>query len=141
MSLLLWILISFVSSSVPWSLILGFVFSKSDIRTIGDKNPGGTNTIKLSGIKVGLIAILLDISKSSIYYNLSSFKYSSIESIISFMDDNECKKAEKLIETCTNFKHFNIKNINRRIADYFIEKKSYNIFNNFQWKEDHLIQD
>ena len=47
------------------------------------------------------------------------------------MDDNECKKTEKLIETCTNFKHFNIKNINRRIADYFIEKKSYNIFNNF----------
>ena len=45
MSLLLWILISFVSSSVPWSLILGFVFSKSDIRTIGDKNPGGTNTL------------------------------------------------------------------------------------------------
>ena len=74
---------------------------------------------------------LLDISKSSIYYNLSSFKYSSIESIISFMDDNECKKAEKLIETSTNFKHFNIKKINRRIADYFIEKKSYNIFNNF----------
>ena len=63
---------------------------------------------------------------------MSSFKYSSIESIISFMDDNECKKTEKLIETCTNFKHFNIKNINRRIADYFIEKKSYNIFNNFQ---------
>ena len=75
--------------------------------------------------------VLIDISKSSIYYNLSSFKYSSIESIISFMDDNECKNAEKLIETCTNFKHFNIKNINRRIADYFIEKKSYNIFNNF----------
>ena len=75
--------------------------------------------------------VLLDISKSSIYYNLSSFKFKSIESIISFMDDNECKKAEKLIETCTNFKHFNIKNINRRIADYFIEKKSYNIFNNF----------
>lgn len=75
--------------------------------------------------------VLLDISKSSIYYNLLSFKNSSIESIISFMDDNECKKVEKLIETCTNFKHFNIKNINRRIADYFIEKKSYNIFNNF----------
>ena len=80
MSLLLWILISFVSSSVPWSLILGFVFSKSDIRTIGDKNPGGTNTIKLSGIKVGLIAILLDISKSffpvylAINYGINSYE-------------------------------------------------------------------
>ena len=75
--------------------------------------------------------VLLDISKSSIYYNLSLFKYSSIESIISFMDNDECKRTEKLIEKCTNFKHFNIKNINRRIADYFIEKKTYNIFNNF----------
>ena len=80
MSLLLWILISFVSSSVPWSLILGFVFSRTDIRTIGDKNPGGTNTIKLSGVKVGLIAILLDISKSffpvylAINYGINSYE-------------------------------------------------------------------
>ena len=64
MSLLFWILISFVSASVPWSLILGYIFSNKDIRTVGDKNPGGTNTLKLSGIKVGLMAIFLDISKS-----------------------------------------------------------------------------
>jgi len=64
MSLVFWILISFVSASVPWSLILGYIFSNKDIRTVGDKNPGGTNTLKLSGIKVGLMAIFLDISKS-----------------------------------------------------------------------------
>ena len=66
MSLSLWFLISFFSASIPWSLIIGFVFSKQDIRTIGDKNPGGTNTLKLSGIKVGLLAIALDILKSFI---------------------------------------------------------------------------
>ena len=72
MSLVFWILISFVSASVPWSLILGYIFSKKDIRTVGDKNPGGTNTLKLSGIKVGLMAIFLDISKSffPVYFSL-----------------------------------------------------------------------
>tara|TARA_B100000941_G_scaffold283850_1_gene253855 strand:+ start:401 stop:994 length:594 start_codon:yes stop_codon:yes gene_type:complete len=58
------ILISFISSSIPWSLILGYVFSKKDIREVGDNNPGGTNALKLSGIRVGLMAIFLDISKS-----------------------------------------------------------------------------
>ncbi len=72
MSLVFWILISFVSASVPWSLILGYIFSNKDIRTVGDKNPGGTNTLKLSGIKVGLMAIFLDISKSffPVYFSL-----------------------------------------------------------------------
>ena len=72
MSLVFWILISFVSASVPWSLILGYIFSNKDIRTVGDKNPGGTNTLKLSGIKVGLMAIFLDISKSffTLYFSL-----------------------------------------------------------------------
>ena len=72
MSLVFWIMISFVSASVPWSLILGYIFSNKDIRTVGDKNPGGTNTLKLSGIKVGLMAIFLDISKSffSVYFSL-----------------------------------------------------------------------
>jgi acyl-phosphate glycerol 3-phosphate acyltransferase len=64
MSLSLWFFVSFFSASIPWSLIIGFIFSKQDIRTIGDKNPGGTNTLKLAGIKVGLLAISLDILKS-----------------------------------------------------------------------------
>ena len=59
MSLSLWFFVSFFSASIPWSLIIGFIFSKQDIRTIGDKNPGGTNTLKLAGIKVGLLAISL----------------------------------------------------------------------------------
>ena len=64
MILALWFFVSFFSVSIPWSLIIGFIFSKQDIRTIGDRNPGGTNTLKLAGIKVGLLAISLDILKS-----------------------------------------------------------------------------
>ena len=77
MSLVFWILISFVSASVPWSLILGYIFSNKDIRTVGDKNPGGTNTLKLSGIKVGLMAIFLDISKIVLFLSLLS-KYNQM---------------------------------------------------------------
>jgi alkylation response protein AidB-like acyl-CoA dehydrogenase len=75
--------------------------------------------------------ILLDISKSSIYYNITSFKNSAVESIISFMDESDCIKNKRIIDISTNFRNFNIKEINRKIADYFIEKKSYKIFNNF----------
>ena len=75
--------------------------------------------------------ILIDISKSSIYYNLSSFRNNAIESIICFMEENNQDNTEKLIESAINFKRFNIKNINRNIADYFLEKKNYKIFNNF----------
>ena len=80
MSLVFCILISFVSASVPWSLILGYIFSNKDIRTVGDKNPGGTNTLKLSGIKVGLMAIFLDISKSffPVYFSLFYVSYELI---------------------------------------------------------------
>ena len=47
------------------------------------------------------------------------------------MEENNQDNNEKLIESAINFKRFNIKNINRNIADYFLEKKNYKIFNNF----------
>lgn len=75
--------------------------------------------------------IIHDVSKANIYYNLLSFKNSAMESIISFMGDSDCSKTEQIINTSIKFKNFNIKIINRNIADYFLEKKSYKIFNNF----------
>jgi hypothetical protein len=47
------------------------------------------------------------------------------------MDESDCIKNKRIIDISTNFRNFNIKEINRKIADYFIEKKSYKIFNNF----------
>ena len=71
MSLAFWILISFVSASVPWSLILGYIFSN---RTLGqlEIKIQEEQIYKLSGIKVGLMAIFLDISKSffPVYFSL-----------------------------------------------------------------------
>ena len=75
--------------------------------------------------------ILIDISKSSIYYNLLDFRENSIEALTSFMSEKDTDLSLKLLDNSTSFKRFNIKNLNRKIADYFLSKKSYNLFNNF----------
>tara|TARA_B100001029_G_scaffold153583_1_gene137282 strand:+ start:2724 stop:3317 length:594 start_codon:yes stop_codon:yes gene_type:complete len=64
MNTVYWVILCFFSASIPWSLIVGYLFTNQDIRSVGDNNPGGTNTLKLAGIKLGLLAIFLDIFKS-----------------------------------------------------------------------------
>jgi glycerol-3-phosphate acyltransferase PlsY len=63
MMTLYFVLIGFFCGSIPFALILGKLFAKKDIRTVGDGNPGGTNALKAGGVKVGAPAILLDIVK------------------------------------------------------------------------------
>jgi acyl phosphate:glycerol-3-phosphate acyltransferase len=63
MNMLFWMVVGFISGSIPFSLILGKLFAKKDIRTVGDGNPGGANVIKAGGLKIGIPAILLDILK------------------------------------------------------------------------------
>ncbi len=60
---LLWVLIGFLAGSIPFSILLGKWFANTDIRRVGDGNPGGTNALKAGGFKVGIPAILLDIAK------------------------------------------------------------------------------
>jgi len=60
---LFWMLVGFLAGSIPFSLIIGKLFAKTDIRTVGDGNPGGTNALKVGGLKAGIPAILLDLLK------------------------------------------------------------------------------
>ena len=60
---LFWISVGYLSGSIPFSVIIGKVFVKKDIRTVGDGNPGGANVLKAGGMKVGIPAILLDMFK------------------------------------------------------------------------------
>lgn len=64
---LLWSLIAFFVSSIPFSVLIGhFVFGK-DIRQYGDKNPGSTNVLRASGNKIWFVlAVNLDICKGLI---------------------------------------------------------------------------
>ncbi len=75
--------------------------------------------------------ILLDISKSVLHYNLFSIRESMTECVSSFMKDKELSESIDIIENTLIFNKFNIKDINRRIADYFLERRAYKIFNNF----------
>ena len=48
------------------------------------------------------------------------------------MDKNNIKKSISIVDKLTKFDYFNIKECNRNIADYFLKKGSYGLFNNFE---------
>ncbi len=60
---LLLCLIGYLLGSIPFSLIVGKLFCKKDIRTFGDGNPGAYNAWHTGGWKIGILAILLDVGK------------------------------------------------------------------------------
>lgn len=60
---LLWTLLGFLAGSIPFSIIVGRIFLKTDIRRFGDGNPGGTNAWKAGGWQTGVLATFLDMLK------------------------------------------------------------------------------
>ena len=68
-----WILISFISGSLPFSVWLGRLFLKKDIRAYGDGNPGATNVIRAGSPVLGLITLLLDVSKAALPIGICYF--------------------------------------------------------------------
>jgi len=54
---------SYLVGSIPSGLILSKIFHKNDPRISGSQNIGATNILRLSGWKLGLATLLMDISK------------------------------------------------------------------------------
>jgi glycerol-3-phosphate acyltransferase PlsY len=52
--------------SIPFSLIIGKLFFKKDVREYGSKNLGGTNTGRVLGKTAGLAVMILDQLKAAI---------------------------------------------------------------------------
>ena len=70
------IFFAFVCGSLPFSVWLGKIFLGLDVRQFGDGNPGATNVFKADNKMVGLMALILDISKAAApigfaYYNVN----------------------------------------------------------------------
>jgi glycerol-3-phosphate acyltransferase PlsY len=63
---LIWILIAFISGSIPFSVWLGRIFLGLDVRQFGDGNPGATNVYKAGSPLLGIITLLLDVSKAAL---------------------------------------------------------------------------
>lgn len=69
----LFILLSFLSGSLPFSVWVGQLALKKDIRQFGDGNPGGTNVVRAGGKTWGAAAILLDGLKGAIPVGIAYF--------------------------------------------------------------------
>jgi glycerol-3-phosphate acyltransferase PlsY len=59
------ILLAFVSGSLPFSVWVGKLLVGQDVRQLGDGNPGATNVFKSGKPLAGLLALILDISKAA----------------------------------------------------------------------------
>jgi len=57
------ILAAFLLGACPFSVWIGSLFLKKDITRYGDGNPGAANVFRAGSIKLGLMAVLLDILK------------------------------------------------------------------------------
>ena len=61
--LLLLLLFSYITGSIPTSIILGRLIKGIDIREHGSGNAGGTNVFRVLGWKPALIVVIIDIIK------------------------------------------------------------------------------
>ena len=66
------ILIGYLLGSIPFALVIGKVFYKTDVRNHGSKNLGGGNTGRVLGKKAGVAVMTLDILKVSLAVFLAS---------------------------------------------------------------------
>ncbi len=65
MNLMLLVLIGYLIGSIPFALVIGKVFYKTDIREYGSKNLGGGNAGRVLGKKAGVSVMTMDILKVS----------------------------------------------------------------------------
>jgi len=71
MSSIIWIIIAFISGAAPYSVWVGRLALRTDIRRYGDHNPGATNVARAGGWQWGLLAVILDMSKGAVPVGLA----------------------------------------------------------------------
>jgi glycerol-3-phosphate acyltransferase PlsY len=69
------LLLAFFCGSLPFSVWLGKILLGLDVRKFGDGNPGAANTFRAGNKLIGLLVLLLDVSKAAApvgwaYFNL-----------------------------------------------------------------------
>jgi glycerol-3-phosphate acyltransferase PlsY len=67
------IVLGYLIGSIPFALVIGKVFYKTDVRQHGSGNLGGTNTGRVLGKKAGMTVIVLDILKVVFAIWIASF--------------------------------------------------------------------
>jgi len=67
------IVLAFLCGSLPFSVWLGKILLGQDVRQLGDGNPGAANVFRTGNKLVGLLALMLDISKAAAPVGLAYF--------------------------------------------------------------------
>ncbi|NBK96805.1 MAG: glycerol-3-phosphate 1-O-acyltransferase [Erysipelotrichia bacterium] len=76
------VIIGYLLGSIPFALVIGKLFFKTDVREHGSGNLGGSNAGRILGSKVGATVIILDVLKVTFAIFITShFKYSEMASI------------------------------------------------------------
>jgi len=95
------ILLAFVSGSLPFSVWLAKLLNRTDVRSYGDGNPGATNAYRAGGAGVGLLALVLDVSKGAAPVGLAYFNL-GLRGLPMFL----VATAALLGHVCSPFLHF-----------------------------------
>jgi len=66
---------AFLLGAIPFSVWLGRLFLKKDIRNYGDGNPGAANVFRAGSVLIGTLAVILDIGKGVPFVVLSQRPY------------------------------------------------------------------
>src|SRR6185503_17549148 len=66
---------AFLLGAIPFSVIVGKIFFKTDVRNQGSGNPGATNTLRILGPVAGLTVLILDILKGFLAVRIA-YKFS-----------------------------------------------------------------
>lgn len=72
---LLWSAFSFFLGSLPFSVWVGRLGARRDIREVGDRNPGATNVLRAGGFLWFTLALALDISKAAAPVGLAVYVF------------------------------------------------------------------
>ena len=67
------LILAYLFGSIPWALVIGKVFYKTDIRNHGSGNLGGSNAGRVLGKKAGVAVIALDALKALLSVVLAKF--------------------------------------------------------------------
>ena len=60
--------LGYLLGSIPFALVIGKLFYKTDVRNFGSGNLGGTNAGRVLGKKAGISVIVFDVVKVVIRY-------------------------------------------------------------------------
>lgn len=63
---IIWTALGFLLGSIPFSVWIGYLIARTDIRRFGDGNPGLTNAWRAGGWRTGVPALLLDYLKGAV---------------------------------------------------------------------------